>query len=125
MKSILINSETREVKEVTLTDVLKDSYALIGNNCSMVETGEYITRTDSLMIDEEGFFKQGLCGFFFGEHFYYGNAVVWGMNPNNGDNADCSVSVEDITSKIDWLDANVAESIRERIANRPIQFISY
>lgn len=125
MKSILINSETREVKEVALTDVLKDSYALIGNNCSMVETGEYITRTNSLMIDEEGFFKQGLCGFFFGENFYYGNAVVWGMNPNNGDNADCSVSVEDITSKIVWLDANVAESIRERIANRPIQFISY
>jgi hypothetical protein len=125
MKSILINAETREVKEVTLTDVLKDSYALIGNNCSMVETGEYITRTDSLMIDEEGFFKQGLCGFFFGENFYYGNAVVWGMNPNNGDNADCSVSVEDITSKIVWLEANVAESIRERIANRPMQFISY
>lgn len=125
MKSILINSETREVKEVTLTDTLKDSYALIGNNCSLVETGEYITRTNSLMIDEEGFFKQGLCGFFYGENFYYGNAVVWGMNPNNGDNADCSVSVEDITSKITWLDANVAESIRERIANRPFQFISY
>ena len=125
MKSILINSETREVKEVTLTDTLKDSYALIGNNCSLVETGEYITRTNSLMIDEEGFFKQGLCGFFYGENFYYGNAVVWGMNPNNGDNADCSVSAEDITSKITWLDANVAESIRERIANRPFQFTSY
>ena len=42
MKSILINSETQEVKEVTLENVLTDSYNAIGNECGMVQIGEYI-----------------------------------------------------------------------------------
>lgn len=122
MKSILINSQTREVKEVTLADILKDSYELIGNNCSMVETGEYINHTDALMIDEEGYFKEGLCGFFYNARFYYGNAVVWGMNPEDGENADCVVSVEDVLSKVQWMDANRANKIRERVINSPYTF---
>jgi hypothetical protein len=123
MKSILINSQTREVKEVTLSDVLKDSYALIG--CSMVETGEYINATDALMIDEEGYFNEGLCGFFYGENFYYGNAVVWGLNPEDGDNADCSVNVEDILAQVEWVDMHKASLIRERVMNRPFTFVAY
>ncbi len=123
MKSILINSQNREVKEVTLANVLQDSYALIG--CSMVETGEYINQTDAIMIDEEGYFNEGLCGFFYGENFYYGNAVIWGMNPEDGDNADCSVSVEDILAQIEWVDTHKASVIRERVMNRPFTFISY
>jgi hypothetical protein len=123
MKSIVINSQTREVKEVTLTDVLKDTYAHIG--CSRVETGEYINETDALMIDEEGYFNEGLRGFFYGENFYYGNAVVWGLNPNNGDNADCSVSVEDVLAQVEWVDTNKASFIRERVMNRPFTFIAY
>ena len=124
MKSILINSETREVKEVTLTEVLKDTYELIGANCSLVETGEYISKSDTLMINEEGYFNEGLCGFFFGENFYYGNAVVWGMNRNSGDNADCSVSIEDVNSKIQWINADTSSRIRERVMNRPFTFQS-
>jgi len=125
MKSILINSETREVKEVTLADVLKDSYAHIGNNCSMVQTGEYINQSNSLMVDEEGYFKQGLCGFFYGDNFYYGNAVVWGINRENGDNKDCSVSVERVLSQVKWIEPNIANSIRERIMNQPYSIISF
>jgi hypothetical protein len=123
MKSILINSATREVKEVTLADVLKDSYNLIG--CSMVETGEYINQNDALMIDEEGYFKQGQCGFFFGENFYYGNAVIWGTNPEDGDNADCSVTAEQVLASIYWVDAHKASLIRERVVNRPFTFVAY
>jgi hypothetical protein len=123
MKSILINSQTREVKEVTLADVLKDSYALIG--CSMVETGEYINATDALMIDEEGYFNEGLCGFLYGENFYYGNAVIWGTNPEDGDNADCSVNVEDVLAQVEWVDMHKASLIRERVMNRPFTFVAY
>lgn len=123
MKSIVINSQTREVKEVTLTDVLKDTYTHIG--CSMVETGEYINQTDALMIDEEGYFNEGLCGFFYGGKFYYGNAVIWGMNPEDGDNADCSVSVEDVVAQVEWVDMHKASLIRERVMNRPFTFIAY
>jgi|LakMenEpi03Aug12_release.lakeMendotaPanAssembly.Ray.scaffolds.fasta_scaffold127998_5 hypothetical protein len=125
MKSISINSENREVKEVTLVDTLNDSYAQIGNDCSMVQTGEYINRTDAIMVDEEGYFKEGLCGFFYGENFYYGNAVVWGMNPEDGDDADCSVKVEDILSKIQWVDANTAIRIRARIMSNPYTITSF
>lgn len=123
MKSILINSQTREVKEVTLADVLKDSYALIG--CSMVETGEYINQNDALMIDEEGYFKQGQCGFFYGENFYYGNAVIWGTNPEDGDNADCSVTAEQVLASIYWVDAQKANMVRERVMSRPFTFTSF
>lgn len=123
MKSILINSATREVKEVTLADVLKDSYALIG--CSMVETGEYINQNDALMIDEEGYFKQGQCGFFYGENFYYGNAVIWGTNPEDGDNADCSVTAEQVLASIYWVDAQKANIVRERVMSRPFTFTSF
>lgn len=123
MKSILINSVTREVKEVTLADVLKDSYALIG--CSMVETGEYINQNDALMIDEEGYFKQGQCGFFYGENFYYGNAVIWGTNPEDGDNADCSVTAEQVLASIYWVDAQKASIVRERVMSRPFTFVAY
>ena len=125
MKSILINSENREVKEVTLSDVLKDSYAHIGNNCSMIETGEYINQSDALMIDEEGYFNEGLCGFFYGEHFYYGNAVIWGTDHNDGETIDCSVSVNDILAKVQWVDADRASIVRARVMNRPITFIAY
>ncbi len=123
MKSIVINSQNREVKEVTLADVLKDTYAHIG--CSMVETGEYINATDALMIDEEGYFNEGLCGFFFGDKFYYGNAVVWGTNPEDGDNADCSVSVEYVLAQVEWVDMHKASLIRERVMNRPFTFVAY
>jgi hypothetical protein len=123
MKSILINSQTREVKEVTLADVLKDSYALIG--CSMVETGEYINQNDALMIDEEGYFKQGQCGFFYGENFYYGNAVIWGTNPEDGDNADCSVTAEQVLASIYWVDAHKASIVRDRVLSRPFTFVAY
>lgn len=125
MKSILINSETREVKEVTLANTLRDTYDLIGANCSLVETGEYISKSDALMINEEGYFNEGLCGFFYGENFYYGNAVVWGINLKNGDNADCAVSVENVASKIQWVDAEIASRIRERVMNRPFTFQSF
>jgi hypothetical protein len=125
MKSILINSETLEVKEVTLANTLRDTYDLIGANCSLVETGEYISKSDALMINEEGYFNEGLCGFFYGENFYYGNAVVWGMNLKNGDNADCAVSVENVASKIQWVDAEIASRIRERVMNRPFTFQSF
>jgi hypothetical protein len=125
MKSISINSENREVKEVTLADTLNDSYALIGNHCSMVQTGEYINPTDAIMVDEEGYFKEGLCGFFYGDNFYYGNAVVWGMNPEDGDDADCSVSAEDILSKIQWVDAYTAIRIRARVMSNPFTIVSF
>lgn len=123
MKSILINSTTREVKEVTLADVLKDTYAHIG--CSMVETGEYINNSDALMIDEEGYFKEGQCGFFFEENFYYGNAIIWGTDIDDGDTIDCASSVEDIRSLIYWVDADKASIVRERIMNRPFTFVAY
>lgn len=123
MKSILINSTTREVKEVTLADVLKETYAHIG--CSMVETGEYINNSDALMIDEEGYFKEGQCGFFFGENFYYGNAIIWGTDIDDGDTVDCISNVEDIRSLIYWVDADKASFIRQRVMSRPFTFVAY
>jgi hypothetical protein len=119
MKSILINSETQEVKEVTLENVLTDSYNAIGNECGMVQIGDYINDCDTLMVDEEGYFKQGLKGFFYGDNFYYGNAVIWGCDYETGESIDCKCSVEEISGLVRFVDERNAEIIRERILNQP------
>ena len=119
MKSILINSETQEVKEVTLENVLTDSYNAIGNDCGMVQIGDYINDCDTLMVDEEGYFKQGLKGFFYGDNFFYGNAVIWGCDYETGESIDCKTSVEEIRNLVRFVDQRNAQLIRERILNQP------
>ena len=119
MKSILINSETQEVKEVTLENVLTDTYNAIANGCDMVQIGEYINDQDTLMVDEEGYFKEGLKGFFYGDSFFYGNAVVWGCDYETGESIDCKASIEEVTKLVRFVDVRQSAIIRERILNQP------
>lgn len=122
VKVIFINASTREIKEVNLEgSVLKETYKLIGNDCSLVQTGAYFTGNDALMVDEEGYFKEGLDGFCIRDKgVFYGNAVIWGCD-EEGESADCETSIQDIESNIIWIEKDLIAPVRETILNTPSQ----
>ena len=126
-KAIFINADTREITEVGFNgSVLQETYKLIGNDCSLVQTGAYFTGNDSLMVDEEGYFKEGLDGFYIHDKgFFYGNAVVWGCD-EEGESADCKTSIQEIKANIIWVDRVKCAPIREKVLNNPSQiFVNF
>jgi hypothetical protein len=115
MKSIFINAQTEEVKEVAIgSNVLQETYDLIGNGCDIVGGALYLRGNDLLVVDEEGFYKSNLQGFILYGNFYYGNGVIWGSD-NDGNNADCQTSVEDVVSGIQWLSTEEATKYKNNI----------
>ena len=119
-KSIFINAETREVVCVTLTDQLIDTYKMIG--CDYVEGSIYLEGNDLLVIDEEGLFKSDKSGFYFDDAFVYGNAMIWGAD-DDGDSADCKSDIDSVLLRINWVDKDMSEKIRNsRMNASPIVF---
>jgi len=123
VKVIFINASKREITEVNLgASALKETYQLIGNDCSLVQTGAYCVGNDALMVDEEGYFKEGLEGFYIiGKGFFYGNAVIWGCD-EEGDISDCETTIEEIASEMVWVDQSKCASIRESVINGKSMF---
>jgi hypothetical protein len=118
MKSIFINAETREVVSVDLNDQLKDTYQMM--NCHIVEAAMYLDKNDLLVVDEEGLFKSEKSGFYIDEVFVYGNGMIWGAN-DSGDSDDCKADVDFIHSRINWVDKEMSEQIRNsRLNSAPI-----
>jgi hypothetical protein len=117
-KSIFINAETREVVSVNLNDQLIDTYELIG--CDYVEGSIYLEGNDLLVIDEEGLFKSDKSGFYFDDAFVYGNGMIWGAD-DDGDSADCKTDIDSVLSRINWVDKDMSEKIRNsRMNTSPI-----
>ena len=117
VKVIFINAQEKQVTEVMLPKekVLRETYKLIGNDCSLVQTGAYFTGNDALMVDEEGYFKEGLEGVFInGKGFFYGNAVIWGCD-EEGEAADCETLMQDVLPDIVWIDKMRSDVIRQRV----------
>jgi hypothetical protein len=114
-KAIFINAETREVVSVELSkeNTLAECYSLIG--CNIVEAihtySDGNCDGNQLIFDEEGLFKEGKSGFYFDGWFIYGNAIIWG-NDIHGYLADCNYQVDDVLSRLYWVDKEMSESIR-------------
>lgn len=122
-KVIFIDSENQKITEVFIdkNDCLKESYAMIGNGCHTVATAIYLEGhrcSDTIMGDDEGYFNADLKGFMYEKMFVYGNAVIWGSDVE-GDLDDVKTPLEEISSKINWVDKNDAAIIRERVMNTP------
>ena len=115
-KAIFINPETQTVSEVNLTNQLKETYSLIG--CNLVEGAINFGRNDLLVVDEEGMFNEGKCGFFIDGIFLYGNAVVWGAD-DEGEADDVKITCEEICAQITWLNLEASQQIREIKLNQP------
>ena len=120
MKSILINAQTQEITEIVLSkeNYLKDTYLAIGNECTVVETGVYINEAEAIMIDEEGYFKEGLLGFTYDGRFFYGNAVIWNCD-NEGNAMSCESTIESIALHVQWVDAENSAMFRESVLDNP------
>jgi hypothetical protein len=114
-KAIFINPETQTVSEVNLTNQLKETYSLIG--CNLVEGAINFGRNDLLVVDEEGMFNEGKCGFFIDGVFLYGNAVVWGAD-NEGEADDVKITCKEVYAQIKWCNAEESQRIRENILNQ-------
>jgi hypothetical protein len=96
---------------------LKEVYEVI--DCEMVERVPlnrcgFFDESHDLLIDEEGLFKP-TPGFLLGLNVYLGNAVIFGVDWDNGrwENADIQVSA--IIEKITWLDTQTANSIAQKV----------
>jgi len=122
-KVIFIDSENQKVSEVFIdkNDCLKKTYAMIGNGCHTVAIAIYLQDhdcSDTIMGDDEAYFNSDLKGFMYERMFVYGNAVIWGSDVE-GDLDDVKIKVDEISSKINWVDKNDAAIIRERVMNTP------
>jgi hypothetical protein len=119
-KVIFIDSENQKVTEVFIdkNDCLKETYRMIGNGCHTVATTIYLSHHDTIMGDDEGYFNADLKGFMLEGMFVYGNAVIWGSGVE-GDLDDVQTLLEEISSKINWVDKNDAAIIREQVMNTP------
>lgn len=128
-KAIFINAETREIVSIELSqeNALAECYNLIG--CTIVE-GIYTYNDNSecdgnqIMFDEEGLFNEGKSGFYFDGWFIYGNAVIWGYDLH-GYLEDCNYQIEDVESRLMWVDKEMSESIRNSKLNIKPQVLSW
>ena len=120
MKSIFINAETREIVSVDLNDQLSDTYKMM--DCHIVEGAMYLEKNDLLVVDEEGLFKGEKSGFYIDDVFVYGNAMVWGAD-DSGESDDCKTDIDFIHTRINWVDKEMSEQIRNsRLNAAPMVF---
>lgn len=104
MKAILIDVVNHQISLVDVSNNIKDIYKHL--NCDMFECVD-IDHQNTIYVDEEGLLKLDERSKFFRYKGYpqpiCGNGLVLGINHHTGDSIDCSLSVEDIKSKVEFL----------------------
>jgi hypothetical protein len=92
---------------------LKEVYHVI--DCDLVERAPlsnygFFDEDHDLLMDEEGLFKQ-TPGFFLSKVFVMGNAVIFGVNWEQGDWQNADIQVSSVIEKIVWLDTQTAHGL--------------
>ena len=106
MKAILIDSKKKTVTEITIDEnaeaLLEEWYKHI--NCEIVEVAHDISDHDSILVDEEGFFKSPTHFFTYnGAHqLFAGNGLIVGRN-EDGETVDCEITLEEATQNVLFL----------------------
>jgi hypothetical protein len=104
-KGILIDSVNKTVTEVEIdgSKTLKEMYRLIG--CECVDCNQ-ITSKNDLWIDDNGiiFADCNTRGFRYGDNHFLGNGLVLGFNRNNGNSCDTTLTLEQVTNSVHFLD---------------------
>jgi hypothetical protein len=103
-KGILIDTENKIVREVTIKrhDSLQEMYNLV--NCRLVEKIEVGNRTD-LWVDEEGRLNKNENSVWFtigGSEPFIGNGLLLDHD-NNGGSISCSYSLEQIKPLVKFM----------------------
>lgn len=114
MEAILIDVKNETVTNVTYdsTKSLQEWYRLIG--CEMVEVARELPNDDhtgnTIMVDEEGMLSLDKESKFFtiagGHQPFAGNGLIVGINYDNGETIDCSITADDVRRKINFFNIN-------------------
>jgi len=111
MKAILIDVLNQDVKEVEFDNnkSLTEIYKLI--KCEIIEVAMYINENDDcIYVDEEGLLEITPFTRFFsyknGHQPFAGNGLIIGTNMETGDNADVTVSLDEVKANIKFLSLN-------------------
>jgi hypothetical protein len=109
MRAIVINPFERAITEIDCAAGLDDIYKAISHESkhkvdiitAINIVGDPFPETG--FIDDEGMLKEGIPVFNFrqGSHPIAGKCIVFGVSPD-GDNKDCTLTVEDYESMIQW-----------------------
>lgn len=98
MRAILIDAHNCVVQEIDNKGDLDAIYRAI--NVEMIEVGYYNPETgDTMYIDEEGLINGTTVGFELFGRQYAGSGIIFGTNPETGDNAAAVIKLEDVKPK--------------------------
>ena len=96
MKAILIDSKTREIREVDYTN-FNDIYKFVG--CNLFDAVDFNTKNDTVYVDDEGLLTLTHDTMFFtigdSEQPLAGNGLILGTN-DEGESIEPSVTVEEV-----------------------------
>lgn len=111
MKAILIDVKKRTLTEVDVdsSNTLEEWYKLI--DCNLVEVAMELPNNEhngnSIMVDEEGMLSIGEDSGFFtmagGHQPFAGNGLIVGINYDNGETIDVSITVDYLKDKINFF----------------------
>ena len=99
-KGILIDIEKQEIREVEVGG-LESKQGYVGGLIQIAFETE--DEKNVIFVDEEGLLKNNDKGFFLvegGHQPFKGSGIVCGFDPETGDDADISLTVEEVTEMV-------------------------
>lgn len=97
-KGILIDSKTKQVVEVAIHNHEDISKFGVFKHFDAVRAD----RNNYIYVDDEGAINETNFGFVWDGKPLFGRGVILGVNNLNGETKDCSLSIDDVKSKIDY-----------------------
>jgi hypothetical protein len=112
MKAILIDVEAKEVREVEYSGDLDAMKSLI--KCQYVDRVSASREVD-IWVDDEGLCNGKTNGFLLGKSQspLMGNGLVTGMNRQTGETTEVTVTIEQVTGAITFIDYDDASLVPE------------
>jgi hypothetical protein len=112
VKVVVINSAERKVYQSTISNY-KDIYPLLGESVSCFACPVQFNDSDGLFVDDEGLYNPFEGGFIMAGWSYpiCGNGVIIGTD-EEGESADCTMSVAEVESQLLWVDKADCEQHR-------------
>jgi hypothetical protein len=127
MKILKIDVVAKTVTEIEIENNLADIYSAIGNGCNLFCVPVTFDNGDALYADDEALLQENVQGAFIMDDWespIVGNALIVGTD-SEGDSISCKTTVNDLFSKITFLDSDVAEKRREEVINSPKMIIFF
>jgi hypothetical protein len=122
MRAIKIDSENRNITEISISDVermqLKDMQAVVGGYICLAFN--FPDNKHSLFVDDDGLLNNPQ--FFFKHDFYpqplAGNAIIVGMSLKGGETRECKLDIKEVWNRVQFYTLTEVQAfIREGSAD--------